>query len=56
MYLAIKEILKEKKRFSLIISIIILISYLVLFLTGLSYGLSKDNLTAIEKWEAKKLF
>lgn len=50
MYLAIKEIKKDKGRFILIIGIIALISYLVLFLTGLAFGLSQDNVTGIEKW------
>ncbi|MBG9982364.1 ABC transporter permease [Aerococcaceae bacterium DSM 111020] len=52
MFLAFKEMKKEKGKFLLIISIIILISYLVFFLTGLAYGLAKDNTTAVEKWNA----
>lgn len=55
MFLAIKEILKEKKRYTLIIAIIILIAYLVFFLLGLSYGLAKDNTTEIERWNAESL-
>lgn len=55
MYLALKEIKKDKGRFILIIAIIALISYLTLFLTGLAYGLSKDNTTGIEKWNAKRI-
>lgn len=50
MFLALKEIQKEKGRFLLVISIVILISYLVFFLIGLAYGLAKDNTTAVEKW------
>lgn len=53
MFLALKEIKKEKGRFLLIISIVVLISYLVFFLIGLAYGLAKDNTTAVEKWEAE---
>lgn len=53
MFLALKEIRKEKGRFLLIISIVVLISYLVFFLIGLAYGLAKDNTTAVEKWEAE---
>ena len=49
MYLALKEMKKEKGRYILIISIFLLISYLVYFLTGLSYGLAEDNKTAIGK-------
>ena len=55
MFLALKEMKKEKGRFILIIGIVILISYLVFFLTGLAYGLAKDNTTAVEKWGADKV-
>lgn len=55
MYLAFKEIKKEKGRFLLVIGIVTLISYLVFFLTGLAYGLAKDNTTAIEHWSASKI-
>lgn len=51
MFLAIKEMKKEKARFFLIISIFILISYLVYFLVGLANGLAVDNRTAIDQWE-----
>lgn len=52
MFLAIKEMKKEKARFLLIISIFILISYLVYFLVGLANGLAVDNRTAVDQWEA----
>lgn len=52
MFLAIKEMKKEKARFILIISIFILISYLVYFLVGLANGLAVDNRTAVDKWDA----
>lgn len=52
MFLALKEMRKEKGRFFLIVSIVVLISYLVFFLTGLAYGLAKDNTTAVEDWNA----
>lgn len=55
MFLALKEMKKEKGRFLLIISIVILISYLVFFLLGLSYGLSEDNKTAIDNWNADRI-
>lgn len=55
MFLAIKEIRKDKSRFILIIGIVVLISYLVFFLTGLAYGLAKDNTTAVENWQADKI-
>ncbi|RRC92161.1 ABC transporter permease [Erysipelotrichaceae bacterium OH741_COT-311] len=55
MFLALKEIKKEKGRFLLIISIVVLISYLVYFLLGLAYGLALDNTTAIYRLQAKKI-
>ncbi|NLW51845.1 MAG: ABC transporter permease [Tissierellia bacterium] len=55
MFLALKEMKKDKGRFLLIISIVVLISYLVFFLTGLAYGLAKDNTSAVEKWGADKV-
>lgn len=55
MFLALKEMRKEKGRFILIIGIVALISYLVFFLTGLAYGLAKDNTLAVEDWNAKQI-
>lgn len=55
LFLALKEIKKEKMRFALIISITVLISYLVYFLLGLAYGLAKDNTTAVDRWDAKQM-
>ena len=55
MYLALKEMKKEKGRYILIISIFLLISYLVYFLTGLSYGLAEDNKTAVDDWQASQI-
>lgn len=55
MFLALKEMKKDKGRFVLIIGIVALISYLVFFLTGLAYGLAKDNTTAVESWNAQKI-
>lgn len=55
MFLALKEMKKDKGRFLLIISIVVLISYLVFFLTGLAYGLAKDNTSAVETWNANKV-
>lgn len=52
MFLAWKEIYKEKSRFILIVIVIILISYLVFFLTGLAYGLASSYTQGIEKWNA----
>lgn len=55
MFLALKEMKKEKRRFLLIISIFALISYLVYFLTGLAYGLAVDNRTAVDQWGADQI-
>lgn len=55
MFLAIKEMKKEKSRFLLIISIVVLISYLVFFLTGLAYGLATDNRSGVDLWQANKV-
>ena len=50
MFLAWKEIKHSKTRFSLIIGVMVLVSYLVFFLVGLAYGLAQDNRTSIDKW------
>ena len=52
MFLAWNEIKYSKTRFALIIGVIILVSYLVYFLTGLAYGLAQDNRTSVDKWDA----
>lgn len=55
MFLALKEMKKEKKRYILIVSIFVLISYLVYFLLGLSNGLAQDNKTSVDKWNTKQI-
>ncbi|MGL4523088.1 MAG: ABC transporter permease [Bacilli bacterium] len=52
MFLAWNEIKKNKLRFTLIIGILMLMSYLVFFLSGLANGLASLNREAIDKWEA----
>ena len=52
MFLAWNEIKYSKTRFALIIGVMLLVSYLVFFLTGLAYGLAQDNRTSIDKWDA----
>lgn len=52
MFLAWNEIKHSKTRFALIIGVMLLVSYLVFFLTGLAYGLAQDNRTSIDKWDA----
>lgn len=52
MYLALKEMLHSKKRYSLVISVVVLISYLVFFLIALAFGLASANRTAVDAWKA----
>ncbi|KRM72154.1 ABC transporter permease [Lacticaseibacillus brantae] len=51
MFLALKEIKHEKLRYGLIIGMILLISYLVYFLSGLAFGLAQQNTQAIDSWQ-----
>lgn len=53
MFLALKEIKHEKLRYSMIIAMIVLISYLIFILTSLALGLAHENTAAIESWNAK---
>lgn len=55
MFLALKEMKKDKGRFILIIGIVVLISYLVFFLTSLAYGLSSSNRQAVDLWNADRV-
>lgn len=52
MFLAWNEIKKNKLRFILIIGILMLVSYLVFFLSGLANGLASINRDAVDKWNA----
>lgn len=52
MFIAIKELKKEKLRYGMILTVIILISFLVYFLSSLAFGLSQLNRTAIDHWHA----
>lgn len=52
MFLAWNEIKNNKLRFTLVIGVLILISYLVFFLSGLANGLEQLNREAVDKWEA----
>lgn len=55
MFLALKEIKKEKVRSALIISMIVLIGYLIFMLTSLALGLAQQNTDAINSWDAKQI-
>lgn len=52
MFLSIEEMRQNKLRYGLILGLLVLIAYLVFFLTGLAYGLMQENRTAIDKWQA----
>lgn len=55
MFLAVNEIIKEKSRFVLITIVIVLVSYLVFFLTALAFGLATSYTRAIDKWGADSI-
>ncbi|MDN3428197.1 ABC transporter permease [Microbacterium sp. APC 3898] len=52
MFLAWNEIIKNKLRFTLIIGVLMLVAYLVFFLSGLASGLASLNREAVDKWDA----
>lgn len=52
MFLAWNEIKKNKLRFTLIIGVLMLVSYLVFFLSGLATGLASLNRESVDKWDA----
>lgn len=55
MFLALKELKKEKLRSGLIIAMIVLISYLIFILTSLALGLARENTAAINSWGAQRI-
>lgn len=55
MFLAWNEIKKNKLRFTLIIGVLMLVSYLVFFLSGLAKGLENMNRESVDKWEATSI-
>lgn len=55
MLLALKEIQREKLRYSLIIALIALISYMMFILSALALGLAHLNTSAIEGWHANAI-
>ncbi|MFD2330869.1 ABC transporter permease [Cohnella sp. GCM10020058] len=52
MYLAIREMRFAKGRYSLIAVIMLLVSFLVLFVTGLARGLAYDNAASVQNMDA----
>ena len=55
MFLALKEIKREKLRYTLIIAMIVLISYLIFVLTSLALGLAQQNTAAIDSWDTQQV-
>ncbi|MFA5560837.1 MAG: FtsX-like permease family protein [Acholeplasmataceae bacterium] len=55
MFLALKELKHAKQKFALIISVVVLVSYLVYFLTALAYGLASSYTNAVNKWDSESL-
>lgn len=52
MYLAIREMRFAKARYMLIATIMVLIAFLVLFVTGLAQGLAYDNAASVKNMDA----
>ena len=52
MFLAWNEIKQNKLRFALVIGVLLLVAYLVFFLSGLANGLKDMNRAAVDKWDA----
>lgn len=52
MYLAIREMRFAKARYTLIATIMVLVSFLVLFVTGLAQGLAYDNAASVKNMTA----
>jgi len=52
MFLALRELRFAKMRYTLIAAIMLLVSFLVLFVTGLARGLASDNASAIQRMDA----
>lgn len=55
MFLAFKELKYSKTKFSLIIAVVILITYLVYFLTSLANGLASSYTNAINQWDSDEI-
>lgn len=52
MFLAWKEIVRNKLKFSLVVMVLVMISYLVFLLSGLAGGLMNMNRESIDLWES----
>lgn len=56
MFLALREIRKEKLRYGLIITMIVMITYLLFILLGLMNGLSNENTAALKSWDTQTVW
>ncbi|EMR06847.1 acidobacterial duplicated orphan permease [Bhargavaea cecembensis DSE10] len=56
MFLAWREIRQNKLRFALVTAVLLLVSYLVFFLSGLASGLAGLNREAVDKWQADGIY
>lgn len=56
MFLAWREIKQNKLRFALIIAVLMLVSFLVFFLSGLATGLAGLNREAVDKWGSDSIY
>lgn len=55
MFLAWKELMHSKKKFNLVVLLVILIAFMVYFLTSLAYGLATSYTNGINKVEADQI-
>ncbi|USS84819.1 ABC transporter permease [Fructilactobacillus myrtifloralis] len=55
MFLALREIKYAKLRYGLIMTMILLISYLIFILTSLAVGLASQNTQALKSWQPKSI-
>ena len=56
MFLAWREIKQNKLRFALITAVLLLVSFLVFFLSGLASGLAGLNREAVDKWQSDTIY
>lgn len=52
MFLAWNEVKQNKLRFALVVGVLLLVAYLVFFLSGLANGLQNMNRAGVDKWKA----
>ncbi|GAO99477.1 ABC transporter permease [Fructobacillus ficulneus] len=55
MFLALREIKKEKFRYGLVVAVITLTAYLIFILSALALGLSNENTIAVNSWQTKSI-